>query len=248
MMARDGFLVRKLITHIDSDIQDKIIAVSRILQTVLLYVLILRNEKYSSPDACEMERLLDVNHHLQATDPRDKIYGFLALAENHSIQPDYSKTTQQVYTEAARSMLPHCPELLVYGGTSTRKNAMNLSIASSWAPDWDWITRSATTIATAWKALVLLPSSAKKSYGSPKFQFKHLPDVEVLRLRGQICHTVVNSKSYTEWLEPECLGVTIRSMYNHSYPQWRQDGRLQEPMQRLVALYCIFTQRIVTTG
>ena len=55
--------------------------------------------------------ILNLDHHLQATDSRDKIYGFLALAENHSIQPDYSKTTQQVYTEAARSILPHCTKV-----------------------------------------------------------------------------------------------------------------------------------------
>jgi hypothetical protein len=38
VLERDGFLIRELITHLDSDIQDKIVAVCRILQTVLQFV------------------------------------------------------------------------------------------------------------------------------------------------------------------------------------------------------------------
>ena len=46
-------------------------------------------------------------------------------------------------------------------------------------------------------------------------------------------------------MDPEGWAVTIRSMYGHSYPLWNQDDRLQEPMQRLVALYYTIIQQTV---
>lgn len=57
---------------------------------------------------------------------------------------------------------------------------------------------------------------------------------------------MVNSKFYTEWLDPEFLAVTIRGMYGHSYPHWNQDGRLRKPIQKLVALYRTFIQCVET--
>jgi hypothetical protein len=46
---------------------------------------------------------------LQATDPRDKIYGLQNLARNRSVysSPDYRKTVEHVYTTFARDTLLH---------------------------------------------------------------------------------------------------------------------------------------------
>ncbi|KAF8859539.1 hypothetical protein BDZ45DRAFT_650039 [Acephala macrosclerotiorum] len=247
LLARDGFLIREAITHLDTDIQDKIVAVCRILLTVLPNIGFLR-ENDRRPHSYDIEEMLHYSRHLQATDPRDKIYGFLALTTNHNIQPDYSKTTQQVYTEVARSILPHYPNLLAYSGISTRKNATSPSIASSWVPDWDWITRSAATVATTWKGLDLNSTYPGDYFGLRKFEFKHFPDVEVLRFRGQICHMVVNPTFYTKCLDPKNLAVAIRNMYGRSYPQWNDNNRPQEPISKLVALYRTFIQHGMTRG
>lgn len=151
LLDRDGFHIRQGISHMDSDVQDKILAVSRILLTVLSTILSSRTaETRSQSYEYDMESRLGNSLHLQATDPRDKIYGFLAITSYHTIQPDYSKTTEQVYTEVAKSMLPDYANFLVYSGISTRENATNPSIASSWVPDWDWLSRSAATTATTW--------------------------------------------------------------------------------------------------
>jgi hypothetical protein len=244
ILNRDGFLIREATTHIDSDIQDKIIAVSRILKIALEYVVLLRENKTAWFQSCTMEQILVINQHLQATDSRDKIYGFLALAENYSVQPDYSKTTQQVYTEAAISILPHNPNFLIFSGISTVENATSSSIASSWVPDWDWITRSAVRIAAPWRDIELYSRCWRDFRLGSKFEFKHLLDMEILYARGQLCHTVVNSKLYTEWLDPKCFDVTIRSMYGRSYPQWTEYGRLEEPIQKIVALCRTVIQRV----
>jgi hypothetical protein len=61
--------------------------------------------KYSSP---LMDLLASVSSMSQATDPRDKIYGLLALAADTAelgIVADYTKKVHEVYTDAAWAML-----------------------------------------------------------------------------------------------------------------------------------------------
>ncbi|RDW63465.1 hypothetical protein BP6252_11010 [Coleophoma cylindrospora] len=234
-LAGDGFQIRQWISHMDFDIQDKIVAVSSILRTILLPILFSREAEAGSHKYNMVMRLKNCLH-LHATDPRDKIYGFLAITKDHRLQPDYSKTTEQVYTEVAKSILPDLANLLVYSGISTRENAKNPLVSSSWVPDWDWTTKSAATAAMTWKDFELTGNFRGHYYHISKFEFKHLPDTEVLRFRGQICEIVVNSKFYTKWLDPKCFAVTIRNMYGRFYPQWSHYGRLQEPIQKLVAL------------
>jgi hypothetical protein len=182
-LARDGFHIRQWISHVDSDIQDNIVAVSRILLTILRYILSSRRAETGSQEY-DMVMRLNNSLHLQATDPRDKIYGFLAITTDHSIRPDYSKTMKQVYIEVARSLLPDYANVLVYSGISARGNATNASISSSWVPDWDWITRSVVTTATTWRKLELYGHINGHYSDLGMFKFKHLPDIEVLRFRG----------------------------------------------------------------
>lgn len=241
-MRGDGSYIRKLITHIDSNTQDEILEVSRILDDHL--AVYLSRERGGSIST--METILDFTRHLQATDPRDKIYGFLALMENCNIQPDYSKTTQQVYIQVAKLMLPETPKILVCSGISTAGNATSPAIASSWVPNWDWIARSAAKTTTLWRDFELYTYFPGHYYSLQKFEFKRLPDVEVLRFHGQICHIVINPVCYTKWLDPIYMAVTIGNMYGHSYPQWSEDYRLQEPVQKLVALCLTLVQHTGT--
>ncbi|KAH7391079.1 heterokaryon incompatibility protein-domain-containing protein [Phaeosphaeria sp. MPI-PUGE-AT-0046c] len=53
--------------------------------------------------------------HLSATDPRDKVFGILGISsfQNTNIEPDYTKSTQQVYIDAACRAL-HDDKLAMY--------------------------------------------------------------------------------------------------------------------------------------
>ncbi|KAJ9644536.1 hypothetical protein H2201_000310 [Coniosporium apollinis] len=72
--------------------------------------------------------------HLNATDPRDRIYGLLGIAEDAEalhITPDYTKSTEAVYTEVAWALL--------WGGhweVLTLCRGRKLQSLPTWVPDW----------------------------------------------------------------------------------------------------------------
>lgn len=79
--------------------------------------------------------LSDVNQ-LQATDPRDKVYGLHALYTDLGIPlpaVDYTKSLSQVYEEAAVAMITWSATLKVFGDAchSNRNTSF-----PSWVPDW----------------------------------------------------------------------------------------------------------------
>jgi hypothetical protein len=69
-----------------------------------------------------------------STDPRDKVFAIQALVGNDSLtRPDYSKTMNQVYREAARDIIlkeKHMDILLAANGLARRDGL------PSWVPDW----------------------------------------------------------------------------------------------------------------
>lgn len=74
--------------------------------------------------------------HLQARNPKDKIYGLYAAFSALGVPfqlPDYAKPLVQVYEEATVSMIMHSGTLQVLGYASS--NDRNKSLPS-WVPDW----------------------------------------------------------------------------------------------------------------
>lgn len=71
----------------------------------------------------------------QATDSRDRIFGMLGMASDTDqlgIRPDYSKTCQQVYTDAARALLQHGhTDVLVFSQFPKKYTDL-----PTWVPDW----------------------------------------------------------------------------------------------------------------
>ena len=82
-----------------------------------------------------MELLILFSTSLKATDPRDKIYGFLGLAPDYqklNIQVDYDKSPHEVFTDAARALLQHnYTDILAW--CQFPKDQPNLP---SWVPDF----------------------------------------------------------------------------------------------------------------
>ncbi|KAK0644234.1 heterokaryon incompatibility protein-domain-containing protein [Cercophora newfieldiana] len=83
------------------------------------------------------------NHRLaQATDPRDKIYGFLGIHEElagalpQGIIPDYESSIQEVYAATATRIIQRTNSLEVLGSAGLRKPGEGVADLPSWVPDW----------------------------------------------------------------------------------------------------------------
>jgi hypothetical protein len=88
--------------------------------------------------------LLEIHRFAKSSDPRDKVYAFLGLADKRlapfrthpkALVPDYNLSVQDIYTETARLLL------LSHGNLSLLSHVQDPSLTQipdlpSWAPDW----------------------------------------------------------------------------------------------------------------
>lgn len=82
-----------------------------------------------------LDRLLNIVRRADATDKKDKVYSILGLldpAVSADVNPDYSLSEQQVYTDFMRSIIKNSGRLdqIVFGGMPTEEGW------PSWVPDW----------------------------------------------------------------------------------------------------------------
>lgn len=87
-------------------------------------------------DTPSTDHIFNLSRRSQATDPRDKIYGMLGLCDKEitaSIEPDYSKSVEQVYEDFAVCILRSCYRLdeLLSWCIFVEGSAL-----PSWVPDW----------------------------------------------------------------------------------------------------------------
>lgn len=77
---------------------------------------------------------------LQATEPRDKVYGVLGISDS-DFPIDYSKSVRDIYCEFAESWLreDHQLNLLSYAGIGLLPHYENPNNVPSWTPDWQSI-------------------------------------------------------------------------------------------------------------
>ncbi len=237
----DWRLLRKTFAHLDSEVQHEMVAVCKILQTLWQFL-----NGWAPGDTSSFSSLLqDIatsTSHLKATDARDKIYGVLSLYKNPPLQPDYSKTTREVYAEFAKLALGNRFVLLQWGGIFNCGNEIDWA---SWVPNWNQITKSNPT-AAPWKS-----SSDGLGYCNTEIstlnlrevKFQDTPHLTALHIRGQLGSSITDFKSDDEWLEVQSYKPTISSMYGKLYPHWSEQSHPKEPIQKLIALQRMFTQR-----
>jgi hypothetical protein len=86
--------------------------------------------------------IIDRARVFQATDPRDKIYSILGLAQRLisegstvPIVPKYNQSTEEIYTELSALLLKEGPALFLLSMREDRKH-QNLVKLPSWVPDW----------------------------------------------------------------------------------------------------------------
>jgi hypothetical protein len=85
----------------------------------------------------DLETVLDLARKSKVKDPRDKVYGLLGLLPkpiSALIEPNYSKTKEEVYVEFATIMLRHCSRLDALLSWCEFKEQGNLP---TWVPDWN---------------------------------------------------------------------------------------------------------------
>jgi hypothetical protein len=103
----------------------------------IIYIEQQRNN-LKSPDPRKKQDCLDLiwsTLNLQATDPRDKIFGLLSIC-NSSISPDYAKSVREIYTEFGKKYIRsrQSSRLLNHAGLGFR--AENPFDLPSWVPDF----------------------------------------------------------------------------------------------------------------
>lgn len=163
---------------------------------------------------------------LRSTDPRDKIYGLLAIAsdaEQLKIVPDYLKSIEEVYTEAATRILSLGKlELLQFVHPQNPK-------LPSWVPDWEQPLRHITP----YECRELdKPFSADATM--PAFQPSRIPgDSSVLECHGCIVDSV---SSFSDFLSDEMTKALLAVAEMPCNTQTR--GKLDA----LITLYVHFSQ------
>lgn len=89
---------------------------------------------YVSRSALEYNEIAFLNSSLDVSDPRDRIYGLLAILPHLDIQPRYELTVGEVYEDAAFAILRHGKSLDVLLGCDFKAELS--SGFPSWVPDW----------------------------------------------------------------------------------------------------------------
>ena len=83
-----------------------------------------------------LTNLLFWSYHFDCTDPRDKVFGLLALAKDGSdpfLAPDYGQGVQETYARVTRYLIGRNGCLSILCSVSHPKKIQNLP---SWVPDW----------------------------------------------------------------------------------------------------------------
>ncbi|KAF2160006.1 hypothetical protein M409DRAFT_29616 [Zasmidium cellare ATCC 36951] len=103
-----------------------------------------------------LQALLTTNRELKATDPKDRVYGFLGVLPDLGLEPDYTKSVSTIYQEATMAVIQKqqsldifiniclpdatCADLPSWASTwSTHGGVMHATRVAAWDAD-SWIT------------------------------------------------------------------------------------------------------------
>ena len=166
----------------------------------------------------DLVSLLQSHRLTGASDLRDKVYALIGLStliesETHRIIPDYSLSTEAVYTEVAKAIISKSPSLDILGVPRSASTSLIKKIPS-WVPDW--------SVAHLGSSLAV-----KNLQGDYIFDFNaskiHSPKCVVFRddsliLDGHVFDTVVTVCKVMDPFNPFTVGKQTTSEYSSSKP------------------------------
>ncbi|KAJ3543485.1 hypothetical protein NM208_g3551 [Fusarium decemcellulare] len=168
------------------------------------------NAVKDNPFIRDLTNLLMIYRWSAATDPKDKVYGLLGMANSaYGIEPDYTISTTACYTRAAFAIICGSGSLDIFEGLKRPSclSPTTLPDLPSWAPDWSYdftsIPKEATYSSSVFRPLtreisqILNSPSPEKSFApfhasgpSKCFQARLMRDGRTLVLRGFIIDTL----------------------------------------------------------
>ncbi|KAL9113652.1 MAG: hypothetical protein Q9187_007590 [Circinaria calcarea] len=173
-----------------------------------------------------LTNLLFWSYHFHCTDPRDKVFGLLALAKDGSdpfLAPDYGQSVQETYARITRNLIGRNGYLSILCSVSHPKEIQNLP---SWVPDWT---------SHLYFRQVFGPYFAKLGiFDYPKSPLKRKPyfspDLRTLMVYGTIIDTIrdvsqimLYSKSDSVLPEWEKMAQSASHVHGETFPTiyWR---------------------------
>ncbi|RDW70963.1 hypothetical protein BP6252_07526 [Coleophoma cylindrospora] len=135
--------------------------------------------------------LINSFSHMDATDPRDKVYGLLGLSNENGgvvsemgrLEPDYAKPVQQIYTKVARHLILSTGRLDVLRACLGTGKVTGLP---SWVPDWTVTMMRSTSGMARWREPFSLPHMPPPQGAIAAFS----DDLSTITVRGFIIGTL----------------------------------------------------------
>ncbi|KAE8447099.1 hypothetical protein EG329_011083 [Mollisiaceae sp. DMI_Dod_QoI] len=225
-MENSSSLLRRHFAHLDLETRNDIKVFCNTLHPVFQHKV-----NFDSGRRLTIFELLAETIHLRSTDPRDKIYGLLALDQNSAVLPDYFRTVQQVYTDFAKTMILDDLAYLRFSGLFTRGSDTTLADLPSWVPHWDSMSKTMTTSVVGKGKSFLHPRT-----NLSQLEFHGIPDATALHICGEVSSIVAWAKDYQHLLDAENFRSMIAQVNGKEYTVPIPYPRT--PKQRVIALFC----------
>jgi hypothetical protein len=151
-----------------------------------------RNQSYDDIPRMDLLALLSFTSHLEATDPKDKLYALLGVDDVRDVTviPNYSHSVSQVYTDFAVNYIETRLSLEILGEAGIGFTEQNLELPS-WAPDP--------------RKLVMKGQNLTNKINCASGNYKRVPLVDstqsLLSVMGFVCDIVtIFGSSETQWV------------------------------------------------
>ncbi|XP_014552763.1 hypothetical protein COCVIDRAFT_109463 [Bipolaris victoriae FI3] len=184
-------ILRWLVSNADLDLQRPLRENPKFLPPQgAVVVESIQADRLQSMGLIQKEYLLNIlvsTRYAQATEPKDKVYGVLGIADSN-IVPDYSPSlsVREVYHQACLTQLPH----LKYELLSCVDHDQPLQ--PSWVPDWS-TPRATEALGYSTKAWALYCAGGRPVNGKEPPRMALSEDKNALTLTGKVFDTIISA-------------------------------------------------------
>lgn len=160
------------------DIVPSVSSYAQVMQLILSY-----HKMGDSSIQPELLSLLENHRNSRATDPSDKVYGFLGLCEQkgtqiHGFVPDYRRTVSETFFDAAKTIIEH-DQILHILGVPREDYQSRMDGLPSWVPDWSTYVFASSLSSRTVDGAYLYSFDAAKVHEVPKHAAVHGKSLEL---------------------------------------------------------------------